>query len=138
MLEDFLFEAPYNSSTSSESPNLTFSTSNQGSLLYLNTRSLTQPFIPISASVHEWATGRWCLCFSLELEPVGRAARLVVLQVDGAPAGRGGEVDPVLRQGLLVLGHPVAQGVGVIGGDDGHLCNMGTKLCDFGLQFVVS
>ena len=43
----------------------------------------------------------------------------MVLKVDGAPAGRGGEVDPVLGEGLLVLGHPVAEGVRVVGGDNG-------------------
>ncbi len=58
---------------------------------------------------------------SLKLEPVSGAAGLVVLQVDGAPAGRGRQVDLVLHQGLLVLSHPEPQHVGVVGGNDGHL-----------------
>ena len=45
----------------------------------------------------------------------------MVLQVDGAPAGRGRQVDLVGRQRLLVLRHPVAKGVGVIRGDYRHL-----------------
>ena len=76
----------------------------------------------------------------LELKPVRRAARLVVLEVDGAseksiiwcrhaititqrstswsPAGGGREVNLVLGQLLLLLGHPVAESVRVVGGDD--------------------
>ena len=47
----------------------------------------------------------------------------MVLQVDGAPGGGRGQVDLVLGQGLLVLRHPVTEGVGVVRGDDRHLWN---------------
>ena len=62
----------------------------------------------------------------------------MVLKVDGAPAGRGGEVDPVLGEGLLVLGHPVAEGVRVVGGDNGDLWKARTfvKIVIFVQQLV--
>ena len=64
------------------------------------------------------ASTRGCL----ELEPVGCTAGLVVLQVDGAAAGRGRQVDPQVLQLLLVRGEPVTERVRVIGWYDGDFC----------------
>lgn len=57
----------------------------------------------------------------LELEPVGRARRLVVLQVDRTAGRRRGQVDVVLGQQVLVLRHPVAEHVGVVRWNDSYL-----------------
>lgn len=64
----------------------------------------------------------------LELEPVRRARRLVVLQVDGAAGGGRGQVYLELFQRLLVLGDPVTEHVGVVRGNDGHFCNWKTNI----------
>ena len=67
-----------------------------------------------------------CKCaLILELEPIGGAAGLVVLQVDRAAASRGCQVDPQILQLLLIRGEPVTQGVSVIGWYDGDLCGRG-------------
>ena len=65
---------------------------------------------------------RTCKNLSSKLQPVGGAAGLVVLQVDGAPTGGWRQIDLVLHQGFFVFGHPVAQDVGVVSRDYGHLC----------------
>lgn len=56
----------------------------------------------------------------LKLEPVGSAGRLVVLQVDGTARCRGGHVDVVLFQSLLIVCDPEAESVGLVGRYDGH------------------
>ena len=44
-----------------------------------------------------------------------------------SPASGGREVNLVLRQLLLLLGHPVAKCVGVVGGDDRYLWKFGSS-----------
>lgn len=51
----------------------------------------------------------------------------MVLQVDGAAGGGGGEVDLVFLQSLLVLRYPVAEDVGVVCRDYGHFCKSKTS-----------
>lgn len=63
----------------------------------------------------------------LELEPVGRTRRLVVLQVDRTAGRRRRQVDVVLGQQVLVLRHPVAEHVGVVRWNDSYLCKLGKK-----------
>lgn len=69
----------------------------------------------------------WLIYRRLELEPIGRARGLVVLQIDSAARCRRRQVDVVLGEQLLVLGHPVAEDVRVVGGDNGDLCTNETK-----------
>ena len=47
----------------------------------------------------------------LKLESVGGTARLMILKVDGAPAGRGRQVNFVLHQSFFVLSHPIAKNI---------------------------
>ncbi len=61
----------------------------------------------------------------------------MILQIDGAPAGGGRQIDLVLGQELLVLGDPVAQGVGVVRGNDGHLCGQRTDVRDMRSNIVL-
>lgn len=62
----------------------------------------------------------WAGCQSLELEPVGTATSLVILEIDSAPGRGWRQVYVVCRESLLVVGDPVTQGVGVVGRDHGY------------------
>ena len=66
-----------------------------------------------------WRFNKHCLQRQRQCGIANKAAHL---EVDRAPAGARGQVYPQLGQQLLVLGHPVAQDVCIVGWDNGHFC----------------
>lgn len=62
----------------------------------------------------------WAGCQSLELEPVGAATSLMILEIYGTPGRGGGQVYVVRSEGFLVVGDPVAQSIGVVRWDHSY------------------